>query len=126
MNALPGTPAASSSITKVHNGCVILETYSGGGLSGQSFNIFDRSTGKWRQTWVDSSGGLHEYSGEAKAGMLVYEGSLPPLPGDTARQQTRMTFTRLGPDRVRQHSERSTDGGKTWQMNYDLIYTRRK
>jgi hypothetical protein len=39
---------------------------------------------------------------------------------------TKLTFFRLGPDRVRQLSEVSTDGGKTWTTNYDLIYTRRK
>jgi hypothetical protein len=126
VNALPGTPSATSSITKIHKGCVILETYGAGSTTGQSFNIYDRSTGKWRQTWVDSSGRLHEYWGEATDGMLVYEGSLPPLPGQTGRQQTRMTFSRLDPDRVRQYSERSPDGGKTWQINFDLVYTRRK
>jgi tetratricopeptide (TPR) repeat protein len=126
VNAPPGTPPASSVITKIHNGCVILETWRSPGYSGQSFNIFDRSRNKWHQTWVDSTGGLHEYWGNLKEGNMVYEGVIPPTPGLTGPQQTRMTFFNLGPERVRQLVERSPDGGKTWQVNYDFIYTRKK
>lgn len=31
-----------------------------------------------------------------------------------------------GPDRVRQLSEQTPDDGKTWLVNFDLIYLRRK
>ena len=125
-NAPSTIPAATNIITKAHNGCVIVESYSATGVSGQSVNIYDRSHGKWHQTWVDSSGGLHEYWGELEDGNMIYEGSLPPTRGQKNRQQTRMTFFNLGPDKLRQLSEVTLDGGKTWQLNYDLLYTRRK
>jgi len=32
----------------------------------------------------------------------------------------------LGPDKVRQFSRGSTDGGKTWNVEYDFTYTRKK
>jgi tetratricopeptide (TPR) repeat protein len=124
-NAPPNTPPASSVITKIHNGCVILESWTAPGQTGQSFNIYDRSMKKWHQTWVDSTGGLHEYWGSLQEGNMVYEGDLPAPPGMTGRMHTRLTFFNLGPGRVRQLSERSGDGGKTWQVNYDLLYTRR-
>jgi tetratricopeptide (TPR) repeat protein len=124
-NAPPNTPPSSSVITKIHTGCVILESWSSPGYTGQSFNIYDRSRGKWHQTWVDSTGGLHEYWGELKGANMIYEGQIPPLPG-MSPQQTRMTFFNLGPDKVRQLVERSADGGKTWQVNYDISYTRRQ
>ncbi|MEW6208480.1 MAG: hypothetical protein AB1631_08935 [Acidobacteriota bacterium] len=38
----------------------------------------------------------------------------------------RLTFFNLGADRVRQFSERSTDGGKTWAVGYDFTYIRKK
>jgi len=117
-------PPSSNVITKVHSGCVILESYTAPGFTGQSVNIYDRSRGQWHQTWVDSSGALHEYWGERKDGKMVFEGSLPPPPGQTARQQTRMTFFNVAPDKVRQLSETTTDGGKTWRTGYDFIYTR--
>ena len=124
-NAPPNTPPASSVITKIHNGCVILESWTAPAQTGQSFNIYDRSMKKWHQTWVDSTGGLHEYWGSLQYGNMVYEGDIPAPPGASGRMHTRLTFFNLGPDRVRQLSERSADGGKTWQVNFDLQYTRR-
>jgi tetratricopeptide (TPR) repeat protein len=126
VNQPPGVPPASSTITKILNNCVVLESWRAPGSEGQSFNIYDRSKKLWHQTWVDATGGLHEYWGTIKDGNMVYEGTLPPLPGQTSRQQTRMTFFNLGPDRVRQFSERTSDGGETWQVNYDLTYIRKK
>ncbi len=126
VNAPPNAPPSRSVITRVHSGCVILETYTAPGYAGQSFNIYDRSKGQWHQTWVDTTGGLHEYWGGPKDGSIIYEGSIPPLPGQQARSQTRMSLLKIGPDTVRQLGETSPDGGKTWQVAYDLTYTRRK
>jgi tetratricopeptide (TPR) repeat protein len=125
VNAPRTSPPASSAITKIHNGCVILETWQSPGYSGQSFNIYDRSRKQWHQTWVDSTGGLHEYWGNLKDGNMVYEGMIPPTPGQSGPQQTRMTFFNLGDGKVRQFVERSTDGGKTWVVGYDFIYTKK-
>ena len=121
-----GTPPATNVITKIHSGCVILESWSAPGQTGQSFNIYDRVARKWHQTWVDSTGGLHEYWGALKDGNMVYEGDIPAPPGREGRVHTRLTFFRLPDGSVRQYSERTEDGGKTWQVNYDLIYTRRQ
>jgi tetratricopeptide (TPR) repeat protein len=126
VNAPPQAPPSRSVITKVHNGCVILETYNAPGYAGQSFNIYDRSKGQWHQTWVDTTGGLHEYWGGPKDGSIIYEGSIPPLPGQKERSHTRMSLLKVGPDTVRQLGETSFDGGKTWQVGYDLTYTRKK
>jgi hypothetical protein len=122
-----GPLVGSSQITKIHDGCVIFESWQGtSGLTGNSFNIYDASRDKWYQTWVDSSGGLHEYSGSTEGGSMVYFADLAPAPGQTGRVHTRLTFTHLSDDRVRQHSEQTLDGGKTWSDNYDLVYSRRK
>jgi hypothetical protein len=37
----------------------------------------------------------------------------------------KMTFFKLGPNKVRQFLESSTDGGKTWTPGYDGLYIRR-
>ena len=37
----------------------------------------------------------------------------------------KLTFFNLGPDKVRQFDERTTDKGKTWTVGYDLTYTRK-
>jgi hypothetical protein len=118
-------PPNSSVITKVHGGCVILETWKSPSYTGQSFNIYDRTRGKWHQTWVDSSGGLQEFWGGLKEGNMVYEGSAAPAKGQTVGDRTRMTFFNLGPGKVRQLVENSSDGGKTWTVQYDFAYTRK-
>ena len=123
--APPGTPPSTNVITTIHNGCVILESWTAVGQTGQSFNIYDRVSGKWRQTWVDSTGGLHEYSGGLVDGNMTYEGDIP-APGGKGRMHVRLTFFIRGDGTLRQLSERTSDGGKTWQVNYDLIYTNRR
>ena len=119
-NAPADRPPNSSVITKVHGGCVILETWKSPNYSGQSFNIYDRTRGKWHQTWVDSGGGLQEFWGGLKDGNMVYEGTAPPAKGQTVGERTRMTFFNLAPGKVRQLVERSSDGGKTWKVQYRL------
>ncbi|MFN8582024.1 MAG: hypothetical protein U0163_13765 [Gemmatimonadaceae bacterium] len=96
------------------------------GSEGQSFNIFDRSFGKWRQTWVDNVGGQHDYRGSLINGNMVFVGDTPAPNGALGRVPTRLTFFHISADSVRQFSEQSSDSGKTWQTAYDLTYVRRK
>jgi hypothetical protein len=125
-NGAPQRRAGSNVITKAFDGCVVLENWTGAnGLTGSSFNIYDVSRGRWYQTWVDSGGELHEYSGGLENGVMVYFADLAPPPGQTGRVRTRLRFFKEGPDKVRQLSEQTLDGGKTWRVNYDLIYTRK-
>jgi uncharacterized protein (TIGR02246 family) len=120
-------PASRNTITLEENGCVVMEHWKGlGGSTGQSFNIFDRSLGLWRQTWVDNVGGQHDYRGSLKDGNMVFTGDTPAPNGRLGRVPTKLTFFHMGADSVRQFSEISNDGGKTWVTNYDLMYVRRK
>ena len=111
-------------------GCVVTEHWTTPRMTGRSVNLFDRTRGEWHQTWVDSTGGLHEYWGAANAGGdLVFYGSTPAATPGNARQTVRLTFFNLGPDRrapsrIRQFSEVLGADGR-WTTSYDLIYTRR-
>jgi hypothetical protein len=112
-------------------GCVVTEHWTTPRMTGRSVNIYDRTRGQWHQTWVDSTGGLHEYWGAVNAeGDLVLHGSTPVAAAGNARQAVRLTFFNLGPDRktpdrVRQFSEVLGADGR-WTTSYDLIYTRRR
>lgn len=124
----PGRKPATNIIHTAHNGCVIVENWDPGqgGATGQSFNIYDRVSKRWHQTWVDSGGALHQYWGEMKDGSMVLVGEvpLPPAAAFQGRRTVRVTFTPMGTDQVRQFSESLNIDG-TWAPNYDLIYTRR-
>ena len=103
-----------------------MESWTAQGQTGHSFNIYDRTRQQWHQTWVDNSGGLHEYWGGLKDGNMVLTGDVPLGPASrfAGRRTIRVTFFPMGPDKMRQFSEAlSMDG--TWSVNYDLIYTRR-
>ena len=125
---VPATgPASRNRITLEENGCVVQEHWTGqGGSTGQSFNLFDRSIGKWRQTWVDNIGGQHDYVGERRHGNMVFEGTTPAPGGQAGRLPTRLTLFHVSADAVRQFSEVSADSGRTWTVAYDLTYVRRK
>jgi hypothetical protein len=121
-----GGPASRNVITKVENGCVVLETYSTPGpFTGQSYNIWDSTRQKWFQYWVDNTGGLHEYSGNFIDGAMRYEGSVPNGPRTAGRATFRVTFYPMPPDSMRQHGEALGSDGK-WTTSYDLIYTKVK
>ncbi len=131
----PATAATSPSppqkpgnnvITSLDDGCVLMESWTAQGQTGHSLNIYDRTRQQWHQTWVDNSGGLHEYWGALKDGNMVFTGEVPlgPAARFAGRRTIRMTFFPLGPDKLRQFSEALNMDG-TWSVNYDLIYTRR-
>jgi len=120
-----GQQVGTSSIQRIENGCVILENWTGGlGGTGKSLNFYDASLHKWRQTWADSSGGVSEFAGDYKDDAIRFEGESHNPNGTKITR--RLTFFNLGPDRVRQFSESTTDGGKTWNVDYDFTYIRKK
>lgn len=122
-----GAAAGENHVERILGECVIFENWTGaGGVSGKSFNVWDSTTKEWRQTWVDSSGTLIEFHGQLVDGNMVYraQGLVPGPDGKLAPTHQRMTFfDQKGT--VRQLGETSTDGGKTWSVSYDLLYTRK-
>jgi hypothetical protein len=121
----PASALPQSRVEKILNGCVIFENWlPPGGAGGKSFNIYNRIKKQWEQTWVDGTGSVVHLTGELKDGNMVYR-SEGPGPNGIVRQ-TRMTFFNLGPDKVRQLWESSTDSGKTWTVSFDGMYTRKQ
>jgi hypothetical protein len=120
-----GPKVGDSSIKRILNDCVILESWTGaGGGTGQSFNNYDGRSKTWKQFWVDASGSRQEYDeGIYQDGALRFTGHNPGPKGEPVQQ--RFTFFNLDPNHVRQLQEQSTDGGKTWTVVYDFYYARK-
>jgi tetratricopeptide (TPR) repeat protein len=117
--------AGTSVIEKILGSCVILENWTGsGGGSGKSFNVYDATTQKWEQIWVDAFGTLTKYSGGIKDGVMDYYADSIAPNGKPVKMH--LQFFKLGPDSVRQFNQLSSDGGATWTVGYDFIYTRKK
>ena len=111
-------------ITREHGGCVIHEQYTGvTGYTGASLNMYDASRKRWHQTWVDNAGLLLELNGEFTGGRMVLRGETIDSAGKTTLG--RITWTPGADGTVRQLWEQSPDGGKTWSVAFDGIYSRR-
>lgn len=120
-----GKLAGRSRVEAILGGCVLLESWEGtGGGSGKSFNLFDRATGRWRQTWVDAQANQVDFTGGLEGPSMVYR-SEGKGPGGQPRR-TRMTFTPLPGGGVRQLWESSADGGTTWTVAFDGTYLPRR
>lgn len=119
----PAKAAGVNHIALAHGGCVLVENWTGaGGLTGMSQNIF--ADGAWHQIWTDSSGGLLQMTGGIEGGAMRMQTTEPTSWGDDTPGLQRITWTPNPDGSVRQHGERSADGGKTWTTNFDLTYRR--
>lgn len=120
-------PAGQSRIEKTLADCVILENWQSNGnpYSGKSYNIYNSSLKRWEQFWVDNVGGNIFFYGGLKDGVMDYWTDELPQP-DGTKLKRHLQFFALGPDKVRQFSQGSTDNGKSWHVEYDFTYIRKK
>jgi hypothetical protein len=120
-----GRHVGNSSVRLILGKCVVFENWTGDrGLTGKSFNMFNRQTGKWEQIWVSSVGNLTKYSGEFKDGAMRYTAEDRDEKGKP--ELLRLTFFPISANEVRQLGQASADGGKSWKTQYDLYYHRKK
>jgi hypothetical protein len=118
-----GKPAGANTIERTLDGCVLRESWRGaGGSRGTSYNIYDASRKQWHQTWVDNQGQLLQLDGGLRDGRMVLSGETIDSTGK--RTEQRITWERVGKDQVRQLWESSSDGGRTWAIAFDGLYSR--
>jgi len=127
-----GQKAGDSKISLLLDSCIVLEEWTsttvtkGLRYAGKSYNTYNAAKKRWQQYWVDNAGGVSEYfNGHYEDNKMIVETDNIKQADGTFRIM-KMTFHNLSPDKVRQHGESSTDGGKTWKTDFDLEYRRRK
>ena len=122
-----GQSVGTSRIERILNDCVILENWSSTGLpyQGKSYNTYNTRLKRWEQFWADNSQGMVHFYGELKGAVMDYYTDEVPQP-DGTKLKRHLELIPLGPDKVRQVSHGSADGGKTWQPEYDFTYNRTK
>ena len=115
-----GKVAGQNRIAPILGGCALREEWTGaGGNRGTSLNAWDADARRWRQTWVDESGTVLLLVGGLDGGRMVLESD-----GGAARQ--RITWTPLPDGRVRQLWDSSADGGRTWKVEFDGMYAKKR
>jgi len=120
-------PAGTSKIELILEQCVVQENWKSlnSPYSGKSYNIYDAALKRWEQYWVDNVGGNIFFHGElSKDGVMDYwTDDIPQSSGPALRRH--LQFIPLDANKVRQFSRGSTDGGKTWNVEYDFTYVRK-
>ena len=118
-------PGATNTISAAHGGCVILEEYKAGAFTGMSVSFYDSALKRWRQTWMSAAGRpLYLSGGLDEAGaMAMSDEGLPSSQASGAIN--RLTWSATENGAVRQLWEQSKDGGESWAVIYDGLYTKK-
>ena len=119
-------PSGNSKIELILEDCVVQENWKSlnSPYAGRSYNIYNASLKRWEQYWVDNVGGNIFFYGGLKDGVMDYWTDDLPQP-DGTKLKRHLQFFKLGSDSVRQFSQGSSDGGKSWQVEYDFTYIRK-
>jgi hypothetical protein len=115
-----GSSEARNQVSSILGGCVILERYMGNdGLAGESFTIYDSSRHVWHQTWVTNRGHLLELEGNFKGYDLSLQGTEI---GKDGKPILIRGIWRPLLNGVRETAYESRDGGKTWSVDFDILF----
>lgn len=124
-SAKDGVHRGTSHVSREMGDCVVWENWASAGnpYFGKSYNTYNVNLKRWEQYWVDNAAGVIFFHGDLKDNVMDYwTDDVPQTGGGALRRH--LQFFNLGPDKVRQFSQGSTDAGKTWHVEYDLTYTR--
>lgn len=94
------------------------------GFIGKSWSVYDVNRQGWYQTWVDNQGGYLDFHAEYDGDNRMFVRSFKGPNGNTIMQ--RMVFRDIKEDSFTWDWENSTDEGKTWNLNWQILYTRAK
>ncbi len=114
-----GRQVGTNSIQFVEGGAGLLERWvSTQGTTGTSMSYFDPVPQRWTQSWLTARE-VSVASGGMEGRSMVLASRSPE-----GILTSRTTWTPLEDGRVRQHWEKTADGGKTWQTEFDGYYSR--
>jgi len=115
----------TNTIRRILGDRAIEESFDGGdadsSLKGQSLSVLDAADGRWRQTWVDSTGAYLELVGVEVDGRIAFQREATV--GGVAVVQ-RMVWLDVTADAFRWQWQRSRDGGASWAVAWEIDYRR--
>lgn len=114
-------------IYKVMDGKVIQENFealegSMKGYKGMSISVFNPQSKTWYQTWMDNQSGNINFTGEVIGDKKIFKTAETETNGQKA--QSRMVFYGFTDTGFTWDWEATTDGGKTWKLNWRINYQR--
>jgi hypothetical protein len=116
----PEVKVARNRVTRILDGCVVLEDYQGtDGSYGESFSIYDKTRNVWHQSWVTNRGVLLVIEGGMQGDEMVLSGADRTADG---KERLVRGVWKVVAGGVRETAVRSVDGGKTWEPWFDMIF----
>lgn len=114
-------------IEAILGGCAVAEDFHADGpgvpWAGRSYSSYQPTLGRWRQTWVDDSGGYLAFTGGMEGGVMTLYGEVQERRAGPA--QMRMVFLEVSATGLRWEWQRTVDGGATWSPMMIIDYRRR-
>jgi hypothetical protein len=115
----------TNTISRILDGRVIEESFDGADaestLKGRSLSVRDALDGRWRQTWVDSSGSYLDFTAVVVDGRIAFQRDAT-IRG--VRVAQRMVWLDVTADAFRWQWQRSRDNGATWTTVWEIDYRR--
>jgi hypothetical protein len=124
-----GKGTGKNVVHRILNDNVIEENFSSlsgqaKGFTGKSWSVYDKATGSWKQTWVDSNGGYLDFTGEMDGEKRVFKRMGINPQGKEVMQ--RMVFYDITENSLTWDWEVSFDEGQTWELRWRIYYKRQK
>lgn len=119
------TQTGFNKITKILGGCALEENFSTSDNSfiGKSYSVFNPTKQIWQQTWVDNQGTYMDFTGGMDSDKMILSRRVMNKMGKEVIQ--RMVFTDIKPNSFTWKWESSADEGKTWNLNWQILYSKR-
>jgi hypothetical protein len=118
--ASPPRLIARNTVEIILDGCVVHEDYrQNDGHHGESYSLYDAARGVWHQSWVTNRGELLLLDGGLRNGRMVFTGTEQTTDGKPSLLHG--VWYRQGAA-VRETATLSTDGGKSWQPVFDILF----
>ena len=123
------TGKGTNNIVKILDGKVIQENFEAlegkfKGFKGMSMSVYSPQRKVWKQSWTDNQGGYFDFTGGKKDENLTFETAKRDKDGIWSQQ--RMVFYNITENSLTWDWEATTDGGKTWNLQWRINYQRAK
>jgi hypothetical protein len=123
----PGSSGSSTSKVSLSlDKCLFVETWQGNhGHTGQDMFAYSADAKNWYGMFADSEGRVHIFtSGKVANGTAEFDG--PSLDANGTEEMNRVKLVRVGPGKLTQAWEKSSDRGATWKTVFSGEYLRAK
>ena len=115
----------TNTVRRILDDRVIEESFDGhegdSSFRGRSLSVRDVTDGRWRQTWVDSSGAYLDFTGVQVEGRIGFQREVTR---DGVAVTQRMIWRDVTPDTFLWQWQRSQDAGTSWEVIWEIDYRR--